>query len=291
VAEPEVMLDVEVLEIQRSRLLNLGVQFPDKLTLTPLPLSGTTLQDLKDISAATTAASLSSAVINLQRVVGNTNLLANPRIRTHNREKALIKIGDRVPVITTTSTSTGFVAENVQYVDVGLKLEVEPTIFPNDEILIKLALEVSSVTKEIVSKSGTTSYQIGGRNASTVLRLKDGETQILGGLINDQDIQTANRLPGLGDLPILGRLFASQKDTNDKTELVLSITPRLVRGIAPPATLSSEFWSGTENDPRPASMGLPRRVSNSVDQPSRALPSSPAAVDGQPTGSSGAMAP
>ena len=286
VAEPEVMLDVEVLEIQRSRLLNLGVQFPDKLTLTPLPLSGTTLQDLKNLSSATTAASLSSAVINLQRVVGDTNLLANPRIRTHNREKALIKIGDRVPVITTTSTSTGFVAENVQYVDVGLKLEVEPTIFPNDEILIKLALEVSSVTKEIVSKSGTTSYQIGGRNASTVLRLKDGETQILGGLINDQDIQTANRLPGLGDLPILGRLFASQKDTNDKTELVLSITPRLVRGIAPPATLSSEFWSGTENDPRPASMGLPRRISNSEEPPSMLVP-----AGGQPTGSSGAAAP
>ena len=270
VPEPEVMLDVEILEIQRSRLLNLGVQFPEKLTLTALPLTGATLQDLKDLNSSRTAATLSSAVINLQRLVGDTNLLANPRIRTHNREKALIKIGDRVPVITTTSTSTGFVAENVQYVDVGLKLEVEPTIFPNDEISIRLALEVSSVTKEIVSKSGTTSYQIGGRNASTVLRLKDGETQILGGLINDQDIQTANRLPGLGDLPVLGRLFGSQKDTHDKTELVLSITPRLVRGIAPPVGFSSEFWSGTENDPRPSSntaTGLSRRSADTVTQP------------------------
>lgn len=260
VAEPEVMLEVEVLEVQRSRLLNLGIRFPDQLTLTPLPSSGTqlTLRDLNTIDASRTGAAISPAVINLQRQVGDTNLLANPRIRTHNKEKALIRIGDRVPVITTTSTSTGFVSENVQYVDVGLKLEVEPTIFPNDEISIKLALEVSSVTKEIISKSGTTSYQIGGRNASTVLRLKDGETQILGGLINDQDIQAANRVPGLGDLPMLGRLFASQKDTRDKTELILSITPRLVRGIAPPAQVPNEFWSGTENDPRLSPMNSSR---------------------------------
>jgi general secretion pathway protein D len=258
VAEPEVMLEVEVLEVKRSNLLNLGIQFPDQLTLTPLPLIGNTLENLRNLNSSTIGAVLTPATINLQRQIGDGNLLANPRIRTHNKEKALIRIGDRVPVITTTSTSTGFVAENVQYLDVGLKLEVEPTIFPNDEISIKLALEVSSIIKEIVSKSGTTSYQLGSRNASTVLRLKDGETQILGGLITDQDVQTANRVPFLGDLPILGRLFASQKDSKDKTELILSITPRLVRGLAPPALVPNEFWSGTENDPRlhPASRSI-----------------------------------
>jgi general secretion pathway protein D len=252
VAEPEVMLEVEVLEVQRSRLLNLGIQFPNQLSLTPLASNGVTLtlQDLKDLTASGIGAALPSTVINLQRQVGDTNLLANPRIRTHNREKAVIRIGDRVPVITTTATSTGFVSENVQYIDVGLKLEVEPTIAPNNEISIKLALEVSSVTKEIISKAGTISYQIGGRNASTVLRLKDGETQILGGLITDQDVKAANRVPGLGDLPILGRLFSSQKDSSDKTELVLSITPRLIRGLVGPPFVPMEFWSGTENDPR-----------------------------------------
>jgi general secretion pathway protein D len=258
VAEPEVMLEVEVLEVKRSNLLNLGIQFPDQLTLTPLPLIGTTLENLRNLNASTIGAVLTPGIVNLQRQIGDGNLLANPRIRTHNKEKALIRIGDRVPVITTTSTSTGFVAENVQYLDVGLKLEVEPTIFPNDEISIKLALEVSSIIKEITSKSGTTSYQLGSRNASTVLRLKDGETQILGGLITDQDVQTANRVPILGDLPILGRLFSSQKDSKDKTELILSITPRLVRGMVPPALVPNEFWSGTENDPRlhPASRSI-----------------------------------
>lgn len=251
VAEPEVMLEVEVVEVQRSRMMQLGIQFPDQFTLAPLATGTTlTLRDLQNMNSSRMGATISNTVINLHKDVGETNILANPRIRTRNKEKAEIRIGDRVPVITTTSTSTGFVSENVQYVDVGLKLNVEPTIYPDNEISIKVSLEVSSVVKEVVSKAGSLSYQIGGRNASTVLRLKDGETQILGGLINDQDRTTANRVPGLGDLPIVGRLFSSQKDDNTKTELVLSITPRLVRGIAPPQNVPTEFWSGSENNLR-----------------------------------------
>lgn len=249
VAEPEVMLEVEVMEVQRSRLQQLGIQFPDQLTLTPLP-SGTilTAKDLRNLNSSRVGAAISNTVINLHKDIGETNILANPRIRTHNREKAEIKIGDRVPVITTTSTSTGFVAESVQYVDVGLKLNVEPTVSPDDEVAIKVGLEVSSVVKEVISKAGSLSYQIGSRNATTVLRLKDGETQILGGLINDQDQTTANRVPGLGDFPMLGRLFSSQKDNTQKTELVLSITPHIIRGMAPPPHIPTEFWSGTENN-------------------------------------------
>lgn len=281
VSEPEVMLELEVLEIQRSKLLNLGIQYPDQLTLFPIPSIGTvlTLRDLTHLRQANVGAAISDTVINLQNILSNGNLLANPRLRTHNREKALIRIGDRVPVITTTATSTGFVSENVQYVDVGLKLEVEPTIFPNDEVSIRLALEVSSVTKQFVSKAGTTTYQIGGRNASTVLRLKDGETQILGGLINDQELQTANRIPGLGSLPLLGRLFSSQRDNRDKTELLLAVTPRLVRTLQPPTRIAGEFWSGTENLPRLNSLTLPRTVGGSSKPlPLPAMPPLPPAT-------------
>jgi len=252
VSEPEVMLELEVIEVSRSRLLNLGIQLPSQLVLSPLPSTGTvlTLRDLQNQNALRTGAAISSTIINLESTDGSTNLLANPRIRTHNREKALVRIGDRVPVITTTATSTGFVSESVQYVDVGLKLEVEPTIYPNDEVSIKVSLEVSSVVREIISTAGTVSYQIGSRNASTVLRLKDGETQILAGLINDDDRKAANRFPGLGHLPIIGRLFSSHRDDHRKTELMLSITPRLIRSLNPPALVPGEFWSGTENSPR-----------------------------------------
>lgn len=264
--EPEVMLEVEVLEVKRSRLLELGIRFPEKLTLTPLPSNGTTLtlNDIKNANSASLGTAITNTEINLRREVGDANILANPRIRARNREKAQIKIGDRVPVITTTTTATGFVAENVQYLDVGLKLDVEPTIYTDDEVVIRMGLEVSSVVKQLKSSTGSITYQIGSRNASSVLRLKDGETQILGGLISDEDRRTANRIPGLGDLPILGRLFSSQLDDNQKTELILSITPRLVRGVAPPANVPNEFWTGTENNLRIRPLGL-----SAVDVPDK----------------------
>ena len=176
----------------------------------------------------------------------DVRILANPRIRVKNREKAKVLIGDRVPVITTTSTATGFVADSVSYVDVGLKLEVEPNIFLDEEVSMKIQMEVSSIVNQVISKSGTLSYQIGTRNANTVLRLRDGETQVLAGLINDEDRRGAAKVPGLGDLPLLGRLFSSHNGDAQKTELVLSITPRLVRTIRRPDMINAMFESGTE---------------------------------------------
>jgi len=153
-------------------------------------------------------------IFSLHQQDGRTNVLANPRIRVKNKEKARIHIGDRVPVITTTAAATGgFVSESVTYLDVGLKLEVEPQIFLEDEVGIKVGLEVSTINGTIISTSGTRTYQIGTRNATTNLRLRDGETQVLAGLIQDSDQRTAERVPGLGDLPIAGRLFSSTSDT------------------------------------------------------------------------------
>jgi general secretion pathway protein D len=247
--EPEVMLELEVLEVRRNRLLELGVQWPDQLTLTPLPSAGTTvtLNDLNNLSSSRIGASLANTIVNLRKQDGDVNLLANPRIRAKNREKAKILIGDRVPVITSNATATGLISQSVQYLDVGLKLEIEPDIQLDREVSMKVALEVSSITREITTATGLLTYQVGTRNASTALRLRDGDTQILAGLINDEDRRTANRIPGFGDLPVLGRLFGSQRNDNQKTEIVLSITPRLIRGLVRPDATISEFWSGTES--------------------------------------------
>ncbi len=251
--EGEVMLEVEVLEINRSRLMNLGIQVSDQLTVTPLSVlggSGTTssmrLDDLKGLSSGKLGITLPSATLNMQKIDGDANLLANPRIRVRDREKAKILIGDKVPVVTTTSSGT-FVSENIQYLDVGLKLEVEPTIYLRDEIGLKLSLEVSSLVSSIKTNNGSQAFQIGTRNFSTALRLKDGETQIMAGLISDEDRSAANRIPLLGDLPILGRLFSSQNDNRKKTEIVLSITPRLVRNIRRKDASAEQFWTGTES--------------------------------------------
>jgi general secretion pathway protein D len=187
-------------------------------------------------------------VFSLHQDDGTTSLLANPHIRVKNKEKAKVHIGDRVPVITTTAAATGgFVSESVSYLDVGLKLEVEPLVYLDDEVSIKVGLEVSSITRTIQSTSGTLTYQIGTRNATTVLRLRDGETQVLAGLISDEDRRTANRVPGIGDLPTIGRLFSSTSDQINKTEIILLITPRLVRTLARPGVNAVEFAAGTES--------------------------------------------
>lgn len=248
IPEPEVMLELEVLEVQRDRLTDLGVQWPGQLTLSPLATASgnLTLHDLQHLGPKNVGASLSKAIVNIQRDITETNILANPRIRVKNRETAKIMIGDKVPVVTTTTTATGLVSDSVQYLDVGLKVDIQPDIYLRDEVAIKVGLEVSSIVKEVTSLNGTLSYQVGSRSASTVLRLKDGETQILAGLINDQERTTGSGVPGLGDLPIIGRLFSSRQDTHNKTEIVLSITPHLVRNIERPDVSAAEFWSGTE---------------------------------------------
>ncbi len=259
-AEPEVMLEVEVLEVQRSRLLNMGIQWPNQLTLTPLASTSggkLTADDLRHLNGTRLGAAVSDTVVNLRKDNTDSNLLANPRIRARNHEKAHILIGDKVPVVTATTTATGIVSDSVQYLDVGLKLDVEPDIHLQDEVAIKIGMEVSSIVKQITTPNGTLAYQIGTRNANTVLRLKDGETQILAGLISDEDRNSGSGVPGLGDLPIVGRLFSSQQNSRDKTEIVLSITPRVVRNVLRPDASSMEFWSGTESALRTKPLTLP----------------------------------
>jgi general secretion pathway protein D len=264
-AEPEVMLDVEVLEVKRGRLLDLGVQYPNQFSLLNLPpatssvigaggvvtnttpaASVLTVESLKNIAPSQIAISPTPSV-NFRKDDSDVNILANPRIRVKNREKAKIHIGDKVPVITSNTTSTGVISESVSYLDVGLKLDVEPSVLMRDDVQIKVGLEVSNIVREIRSNSGTLTYQIGTRNAGTTLRLKDGETQVLAGLISDEDRSTASRIPGLGDLPLLGRLFSNQRDERSKTEIVLLITPRVLRSDATRQPALTEFRGGTEN--------------------------------------------
>jgi general secretion pathway protein D len=253
IAEPEVVLEVAVLEISRTRLTELGIRWPDSASLTLLDPSGAApllLSELRSISSDRVAVGPTPSVsINARSSRGDSNLLANPRIRVKNRERARILVGDRLPVISaivTPSTGTPITTETVSYLDVGLKLEVEPNVFLDDDVTIKVALEVSNASNRRTTQNGTTVYDIGTRNANTTLRLKNGETQVLMGLIRDDDRRSSAGLPGLGAMPVLGRLFASHLDDNQKTEIVLSITPRVVRNVERADVTVAEFWSGTE---------------------------------------------
>jgi general secretion pathway protein D len=263
--EPEVMLEIEIMEVKRSRLLELGLQWPNQLSvLTPEVIPKTivgpsgeivteqversvlTIESLRNINSGDIAVSPNPAVT-FRKDTGDANILANPRIRVKNKEKAKIHIGDKVPVITSNVTSTGVTSESVSYLDVGLKVDVEPQVHLEGDVGIRVGLEVSSIVQQIKTNTGSVVYQLGSRNASTVLRLKDGETQVLAGLIADEERNAATKVPGLGDLPLLGRLFSNNSDQLQKTEIVLMITPRILRNIERPELADSEFFGGTES--------------------------------------------
>ena len=242
--DPEVMLEVEILEISRTRLQELGIEYPNRLAVTtPAAL---TLKALRDEITSSSIGVSPNPAVNFKKTVGDVTLLSNPRIRVRNNEKAKILVGDKVPIITSTAVANAGVSESVQYIDVGLKLDVEPRITMDNHVNIKVALEVSSLGAKTTSTNGTVAYTIGTRNASTLLRLKNNETQILAGLISDDERKNASRLPGLGDIPILGRLFANQQDNKNKTEIVLAITPRILGNIVRPSSEVTEYWSGTD---------------------------------------------
>ncbi|NHZ34131.1 secretin N-terminal domain-containing protein [Massilia rubra] len=299
VAEPEVMLEVEILEVQRSDLESLGVKWPGNVSLTPLGAStllydGTvatnpfTLNDLKNLNSKGLLASVDPMRLSASVNRDNVSVLANPRIRIKSREKALIRVGERVPSVSANVTSTGVTSQSVNYLDVGLKLEAEPVVYMDDEVSIKLSLEVSSILGTIFdSNDQPYGYRIGTRNASTVLRLRDGENQVLAGLISENDKRSSSAIPGLGELPMLDRLFGSKGSERTKTEIVLSITPRVLRNQARGAGAEVEFDAGTDASLRGQS-GQPGQSAHAAPQePAPPLPAAPPASAPLPERSGG----
>jgi len=282
--EPEVMLEVQIMEVTDNDLVSAGIQWPSQIGVglqgaegVPGKITGTEATHFNSGLVRLTVPD-PMLVFRLSQQVGRANLLANPRIRVKNREKAHIHIGDKVPVITTTAGATGFVSESVNYLDVGLKLDVEPQVFLEDDVGIKLGLEVSNIGQQIKTASGTIAYQVGTRNSTTTLRLHDGETQILAGLISNEDRRNSTQVPGLSNLPVAGRLFQSKDDTANKTEIVMLITPRVVRNIDRPAVNLEEFNSGTEAEVGGASLAFPSTIP-------AAIPAAPAAAPAVPMAS------
>ncbi len=281
-SEPEVMLEVEVLEVGENQLTQLGLEWPGRVAVGLQGAAGTpgqvTGREITHMNSGLVSVTVSDPLFaaNLRQQVGRTNVLANPRIRATNHEKAHIHIGDKVPVITTTAGATGFVAESVNYLDVGLKLEVEPTVYLDNDVGIKVGLEVSNVSNQIKTSSGTVAYQVGTRNAGTSLRLHDGETQVLAGLISNEDRRNASQVPGLASLPVLGRLFQNHDDSATKTEVVLLITPHVVRNIQRPDVKMEQFNSGTEAEIGGASLALPA-ASPAEQAPAPVPPAQPSA--------------
>ena len=280
VPDAEVLLEVEVFEISKKNqeafgllLSNYAVSiaatppdsnkiFADRLSqVTTDSTNGTTttqagpdnLLNFFEYNGYKGYLTVPNATFNFGKNLTNGETLANPKLRVKNREKAKFNVGTRVPITTTSSPSGGGVSVNVQYVDVGVKLNVEPSIQMNNEVLIKLGLEVSTIVDRdtVGTDQATTVVTIGTRNLDTVLSLKDGETSIIGGLITKEKSSSKDKISFLGDLPLLGKLFSNSFDLDNKSEVMLAITPRIVRGVTVPEADVAAFWSGREDEPSP----------------------------------------
>jgi general secretion pathway protein D len=251
-AEPEVMLELEVLEVSVSRLLDLGIQWPSTVSAGVIGADGIAgqlrLNELRNRTSQMVVLKTNDPLIsaNLSSQKSDANLLANPRVRVRNKQSAKVLIGERVPVITTTSTANVGTSDSVSYLDVGLKLDLEPTISLDDEVSMKIALEVSSIIDTIKLASGTQVYTLGTRNTSTTLRVHDGETNILAGLIQREERRSNTGIPGLNELPLASKLFGASNDSDTRTEIVLLITPHIVRNLDVPGVGLQEFLSGTD---------------------------------------------
>lgn len=310
VPDAEVVLEVEVIELAKKNAESFGLAlskyavglnlqspsgqfFSDSFTTAAATASTTSTTTAASTATSATVANTSqllnlfrwgdyrgyvtvpNATFNFGKTLGNAETLSNPKIRVKNREKAKFNVGTRVPITTTSSNGVGNYNVNVQYVDVGVKINAEPTIQLNNDVNIKLGLEVSSIlsTQKVGTDQNTQVVTIGTRNMDTVLSLKDGETSVIGGLIQDTKGQNTNKVFLLGDIPIIGQLFSSHDNSGDKTELILAITPRIVRGITVSDAEVASFWSGLEDDPSVA-----KQYSSFAQEPEYTAPAAKAPV-------------
>jgi general secretion pathway protein D len=269
--EAEVILDVEILEISRSNTLKYGWNFTPGLTasasvqsITPptgvtVPAGSISMTDLRSLSKDNVFVTLPGLVVNLIKQDSDAQTLANPRVRVLNNKPAKFHIGDKIPVQTATvqSTQTAAVTSTFEYKDVGIKLNIEPNIHLNNTITLKLAMEISTLGQPLDFGNGQKQYTFGSRNTETLVNLRDGETVIIGGLIKDEERKSKIKVPILGDIPIVGKLFSSTDDETVKTDILMSITPNIVRTMELPDKDLQAFWSGTEEayDTKPLFVG------------------------------------
>ena len=277
-SKAEVVVDIELLQINSQRLRDLGVSlssysvgqqlgFPSTTTTgsggtgtgtgtgTTSTPSGISLSSLRFINQSNWFLTLPSFVYNFIKQNTDAQLLAKPQIRISEGEKANLVIGDKVPIPLTTfntqnaGTSGGIVPiTSFQYQDVGIKIEIEPRVHHNQEVTLKLKIEVSNLNGNVSGTNGESQPIIGTRMIDSVIRLQDGETNFLAGLIRTDESNTDKGFPGLSEIPLLGRLFSNKHNEGARTDVILTLTPHIVRNAEITAEDLLPIWVGTEQN-------------------------------------------
>lgn len=259
-ADSEVVFDLELVTVSHDDTLDLGPKLSsysasiglsnpgsDSIVGNVIGEKTTTPNLVSSLSRLETFYTLPSATFDFAKTLSDSEVLASPKIRVKNKEKAKVHVGSREPVITVTINGDNR-SDNIQYVDVGVKLDVEPTIQLDDTVITKLNLEVSNATQLKATLSGSIPLRITTTSAQTALTLKDGEQTVIGGLMQDDYQKSSSSLPLLGDLPIIGDLLSSHSKKKNKKEILLSITPHIVKSVDLPRADVASIWSGGEDD-------------------------------------------
>lgn len=236
----EVMIEVAVLEVSRGKLQTLGISPPTSVTATLQPSgtfatgssssSGFTLSSLASLTSNNVLITIPSVSLTALMSDSNTKVLQKPQIRAMDSEKAVLKIGDRIPIATGSYQSGLSNGVNTQftYIDVGVNVDIVPYVHANREVTLKMSFEVSSVTGE-QTIDGVTEPTIGQRRIEHQARLADGEVNLIGGILQDTESHSLSGYPWLAKIPLLKYLFGQENRDRQQSEIVFAITPHIVR--------------------------------------------------------------
>jgi len=264
----EVVFEIEVLEVDKTLSDKFGVNIAKQAgaavvtqgtsTFPTGTTSTFTYQQLTSLNPTSYLFTLpTSVLLDFLRSEATTKTLANPRVRVVNNKQAKINIGDKVPILlsttsvipgTTTGIPTQSTVTSIEFKDTGIKLTVEPIIHLNQDVTLKLQLEVTRLGDLVTLQSNPLiqQFKFGTRTAETSLSLKDGESVVLAGLIQPEERTTIQKVRGLGDIPVLGEIFKSTSRDVVTTDVILTIAPHIVRALELPPLDDQAFWSGTE---------------------------------------------
>ena len=270
--DSEVLFDVEVLEVDRTVDQTYGLTYPKQLAAAMVPPGFTspingdiapqfTLQQLTSLGQSNYLLKLPTNIqLDFFKQITDAKTLASPKLRVVNNKKAEINIGDKQPILLSTTNvlpgqaATGAVpttstVTSIEFRDTGVKLTVEPAIHLGNELSLKMKIEVVRLGDRVILQANPpiTQFRFGNRSAETMLNVRDGETIVLGGLLQEEDRKQRVTIPWIGDLPIIGDLVSSFQTTRVTTEVILTLTPHIVQAMTPPGLSKQAFWSGTES--------------------------------------------
>ena len=324
---PEVVVDVSLIEVDRDRTRTIGLELPGSFGVALQPpnagsttsstttstTSGTsqnlTLNNLANLNGTEFAVTVGAATANLLLTDQNTRVLQNPTVRATDGQKADLKVGERIPVATgsyqtgaATAVVSSLVNTQFQYLDVGVEVEITPTVHFNGDVTLKTKI-VTSEQASPVTIGGITEPVISQRTSEQTVRLREGETNIMGGFLEKEDLVSVTGTPGLGEVPLLKYIFSSKTHEVIDDEVMFLITPHVVRaqrlnplnlGAIDTGTGSNvdlrfvDSQGSAQASPSPVLRALPTVHSTRVGSPAAMVPTQPQPSPVAPSPAAGA---